>query len=426
MKKILLSVFLFLASITVLAVNGSLLKVRVYYVHNGENLTVDFTDQSGNDLIIDEGTGEQLSFTVYATGGTPNYYYFGACGSIGWEEEHYSSSTSFDLDPESNYSWYLGMYFLGVDEEWMMIGVTEEQADKPDLVVSEPDPDSNPPFDVGENVEWEVIITNIGDGSTNSGAYVKFYLGNSPSDFSKYIGQESFGILDPNESTTEHESYTFEVSDVGTRYLNVWVDQGNDIIESNENNNKNYFGSFSVNPSSSITVTYPSNSGINLQAGQVVNIQWTGSNITGNVKIELFKGGNLNGTIANSVAYNSSPYPWAILSGQTPGSDYKIKITSLDNNNIYDFSNNNFTISAEPNITVTQPNGGEEWMVGTTYGITWNDNISENVKIEVYKNNTFFETIANSTASDGSYPWPIPPLYQTGTDFKIKISLLSE
>ena len=36
------------------------------------------------------------------------------------------------------------------------------------------------------------------------------------------------------------------ITDVGTKYMNVWDDYQGDVDEENENNNKNSFGSFSV------------------------------------------------------------------------------------------------------------------------------------------------------------------------------------
>ena len=240
------SIIFQLSAISVIATNGELFYVKAYFVHNGQSQSQSFT--SNGNLTIDEGTGDQLSFRIYRTmAGTPDYKYWGTCGSIGWLEDIYSSSTSKLLDPESNYTWYFGSYYLGVDDDWIEININEEADDKPDLVVSEPDPDFNPPFEVGDNVDWDITVSNIGAGATTSSAYVKYYLGTSSNDFSDQIGSDSFGLLDAGESSSEHDSYTFSENDIGTRYLNVWVDPGNGIIEENENNNTNSYGPFTVN-----------------------------------------------------------------------------------------------------------------------------------------------------------------------------------
>jgi hypothetical protein len=75
-----------------------------------------------------------------------------------------------------------------------------------------------------------------------------------------------------------------------------------------------------------------------------------------------------------------------------------------------------------PYITVTSPNSGESIQAGNSYNITWNDNISENVKIDLFKGGIFNRTIFSSTASDGSEIWTLPANLAAGSDYQIKIS----
>ncbi len=74
-----------------------------------------------------------------------------------------------------------------------------------------------------------------------------------------------------------------------------------------------------------------------------------------------------------------------------------------------------------PYITVNSPYSGVNWYAGTTHTITWNDNLSENVKLELYNGNGFVQTISSSTASDGSYNWTIPQALSSGS-YRIKIT----
>jgi hypothetical protein len=89
-------------------------------------------------------------------------------------------------------------------------------------------------------------------------------------------------------------------------------------------------------------VTYPSASGVKWNRGSSYNITWSGFSGS-NVKIELYKGGSLNTTISSSTA-NDGTEPWTVPSGQTLGTDYKIKITSTSDTSKYDYSDNNFEI----------------------------------------------------------------------------------
>ncbi|NCA77982.1 MAG: T9SS type A sorting domain-containing protein, partial [Alphaproteobacteria bacterium] len=58
--------------------------------------------------------------------------------------------------------------------------------------------------------------------------------------------------------------------------------------------------------------------------------------------------------------------------------------------------------------------------------ITWTDNISENVKIELLKGETYYETLVSSTPSTGSWSWTIPADQQVGIDYRIRITSVSD
>jgi len=78
------------------------------------------------------------------------------------------------------------------------------------------------------------------------------------------------------------------------------------------------------------------------------------------------------------------------------------------------------------NITVTSPNGGNSLQAGSNHNITWSDNISENVKVDLFKGGVFAQTIFASTFSDGSESWIVPTSLASGTDYQIKISSVSD
>ncbi len=86
-----------------------------------------------------------------------------------------------------------------------------------------------------------------------------------------------------------------------------------------------------------------------------------------------------------------------------------------------------YTTDNQGNIEITTPNNSTIWYTaggGSTeyYSISWEDNISENVRIELYKGNTWLANFTNSTESDGYYGrFPIPNDFVPGTDYQIKI-----
>ncbi|MEJ2196269.1 MAG: Ser-Thr-rich GPI-anchored membrane family protein, partial [Ignavibacteriaceae bacterium] len=121
-------------------------------------------------------------------------------------------------------------------------------------------------------------------------------------------------------------------------------------------------------------------------AGTSNTIKWD-DNIIEDVVIELYKGGIFYSTILDSTPSDKSEV-WDIPLNIESGSDYKVKISSLIDPGLFDFSKNNFTILRNY-IVITSPNGGENWQAGSSQLITWNDNISENVTIELFKGGSF-------------------------------------
>ncbi|PKL78386.1 MAG: hypothetical protein CVV25_11755 [Ignavibacteriae bacterium HGW-Ignavibacteriae-4] len=75
-------------------------------------------------------------------------------------------------------------------------------------------------------------------------------------------------------------------------------------------------------------------------------------------------------------------------------------------------------------VTVTAPNGGENWCAGTTQTITWKSDGVENVKLEYSTNGgSNWNVISASTqASTGSFSWTIPQGITPGTTNQIRIS----
>ena len=80
-----------------------------------------------------------------------------------------------------------------------------------------------------------------------------------------------------------------------------------------------------------------------------------------------------------------------------------------------------------PLITVTSPNGGESWSLGSTKNITWDAlGISGNVRIVLLKDGTRIGTIADNIGSaSGSYSWTVGQYNGgtavPGTGYKVKV-----
>ena len=179
----------------------------------------------------------------------------------------------------------------------------------------------------------------------------------------------------------------------------------------------------------SITVTSP-NGGETFVVGQTININWTSSGVNNvNVYLVAEGGSDVAASVAQNISASLGTYSWKIPNqyGLAPIVG-KFKLYVSNGGTLYDNSDNYFSIVAPtttPSITVTSPNGGEQWARGSTYNITWNSIGVNTVTIEIIKNDSQGwtpgpHTIYTLPASAGSYSWIVPTI-PPGTDFKIKI-----
>jgi hypothetical protein len=89
----------------------------------------------------------------------------------------------------------------------------------------------------------------------------------------------------------------------------------------------------------------------------------------------------------------------------------------------------NATFASLPPITVVSPNGGENWVAGSTHPITWTytGNPGLYVKIELVNGtgaliSTIRSSISIGSGGSGSYTWTIPSNQATGSNYKIRIT----
>ena len=161
---------------------------------------------------------------------------------------------------------------------------------------------------------------------------------------------------------------------------------------------------------SSLTVTAP-NGGENwLGTYSQHNITWTSQNIT-NLSIEYSTNNGSSWTsVISSTPASAGSYNWTIPN--TPSTQCLVRISDASNASINDVSNAAFTITApNPTLTVTAPNGGENWVAGTVRSVKWNRQDVNNIKIEYSTDNgSVWIVVVESRPAGGirSYNWTIP------------------
>ncbi|HVP35687.1 MAG TPA: cohesin domain-containing protein [Terriglobales bacterium] len=160
-------------------------------------------------------------------------------------------------------------------------------------------------------------------------------------------------------------------------------------------------------PTPTITVTSP-NGGENWIVGSSHNITWTTSNYNANVKIEYSTNAGSTWSTVIASTSNTGTYSWTIPNA--PTTQARARVSDAATGTPTDMSDANFSISATPTITMTSPNGGENWCAGSSHNITWTYTGSiTNVKLEYSTDNgSSWTTILASTPNDGSESWLIP------------------
>lgn len=170
-------------------------------------------------------------------------------------------------------------------------------------------------------------------------------------------------------------------------------------------------GYFVIAPAD-VTLTYP-NGGQTLYYGSSYTISWTNQYVNSNfVKLEYSNNNGASWNVIASVANNTGSYTWVIP--EDFSTQCLVRVSKYNNPNIFDISDNVFSIS--PSIVLTTPNGdggAEVWRVCTETSIVWTANGDGNYfNIEYSVNNGLtWNTIEYnyySSSSVVSYNWTLP------------------
>lgn len=203
------------------------------------------------------------------------------------------------------------------------------------------------------------------------------------------------------ENGGENAKYTFST------FITSWGTQNNACVV------------VPASPLATITVTNPT-AGAVWYKGMDYNITWTSSGISGNVKIELYKGSQMVLQMAANDP-NDGSCPFNPPTNLADGTDYRIAIAAV-NGTASAFSGY-FTIASQ--IVVTNPVTGSIWYKGSDYNITWSSNANSNMKIELYKGSQMIRQMAANDPNDGICPFNPDFNLVDGNDYRVAVSTIS-
>jgi hypothetical protein len=170
-----------------------------------------------------------------------------------------------------------------------------------------------------------------------------------------------------------------------------------------------------------VAVTSP-NGAENWNTGTVHDITWTATDDNtfpaACVNISYAPDGVSYTPIANGETQDGT-YSWTVPTiATTTNAKVKVEVFDSIGQSSNDASDNAFTITngggdSPPTVTITSPNGGENWTVATAPDITWtatDDNAfpSACVNLSYTTDGSTWTPIANGEMNDGTYPWTVP------------------
>ena len=222
--------------------------------------------------------------------------------------------------------------------------------------------ESDSVFSIGPTPSLTVNSPNGGEswdvGSSHSITWTSISVDNVKIEYSTNNGTNWITIIASTSASAG--SYNWTVPDTASTNCKVQISDVTNALIVDQSDNV-----FTINVpvTPTINVTSP-NGGENWDVGATDTIKWTSNNVI-NVKIDYSTN---NGTdwinIVPSTPSDGS-YSWTIPN--TPSTNCKVQISDVSNTTYTDQSNNVFTISVPvtPVVTVTSPNGGEIWDVGS-------------------------------------------------------------
>ena len=163
-------------------------------------------------------------------------------------------------------------------------------------------------------------------------------------------------------------------------------------------------------------------------AGSGEAITWTSSEVVGYVFIDLYQAGAYKQFIGYAPVGLGS-YPWGICDSIGDASDYSIVLTgsTATGETVYGFGGQ-FAIAGSlpapptPTLTLTSPNGGENWTAGTAQAITWSSTDPQGyVLVQLEKDGGYHSYLGYALMADNRFDWDICAYVGDSTAFQVHL-----
>lgn len=146
-------------------------------------------------------------------------------------------------------------------------------------------------------------------------------------------------------------------------------------------------------------------------------LEWSPVGYTTSFDLEVANDADFNNILIAEEGLSSGIYE---IDSFDPNSEYFWRVKATNNVGESVWSQTASFQTTEPQVSLLSPETGAKWRIGLEYFITWEDNLSEEVILELSKSDSLLMTI-DTTASTGGYKWNIPLFLDVGDDYKIHI-----
>lgn len=176
---------------------------------------------------------------------------------------------------------------------------------------------------------------------------------------------------------------------------------------------------FEIREPSKLTLQRP-NGGESFVTGSQVNILWTSTGLSGNVRIEVSRNGGGSWEVLFPNTENDGAEIWTVSGSGTRFG--RIRVTSIDEPDVSDQSDGVFTIES-PSLTTTGPSAGTTLLLGMPATATWTTTgmgINDNVQVELSRDGGItWEQISGSAPNTGALTFTVTGVATTQAHIRV-------
>ena len=154
-----------------------------------------------------------------------------------------------------------------------------------------------------------------------------------------------------------------------------------------------------------------------------VEIRWAPRGQASRFHLQVSTDSLMNSLVVDDSSLGASAYTFTPTVGVAT---YYWRARALSETETSDWTAVRSFLPTAPFLTVTGPNGGEEWQRGISHFVVWEHNLESFVRIELLRGGAFDRVIIDSVRNSGGYSWRIPADIQEDSAYKVRIIALDD